>query len=106
MARVTEKYMTEKINEILDRTESGLEVSQIYATRYTNDQYEGGAARQNILLKYKDETGMSGATVMLCFYSKKQLQQEINNGCELYIKFERNCFEWELSVRSSRLKNK
>jgi hypothetical protein len=85
--RLTRKKLMDLCNEYLESVEADVRVTELYRTRYTIDQYEGGAAYFNLKIQ-------SGDSPFYCwvhiFYPLKYIEHEINEGSRLIFKPKHN----------------
>lgn len=88
MPRLTKKRLSEWIDNELLRLEIDYRVTKIETTRFTGDQYENGAAKQVIEIEGKEKDFMP--VRFLCFYSLSELQDHLNFGYQLCLKFDRH----------------
>lgn len=93
MIRLTANKLKDWVNEKFKELEIvNYECTEIQRTFYTQDQYEAGACRLNIL--FKDRTlavdHVANRHYFHCFYSLGYLQKAINNGYEMYLTYQFN----------------
>lgn len=89
MKRFTIRNLTDWINSTLwEINLSNFSVHSITRTNFTQDAYEGGAARLIITLKNNDlpENHILSHQHFYCFYTMSFLEKSINQGYELYYK--------------------
>lgn len=85
--RVTRNYIKDWVNEKFKQLEIlDFECYAVERTYFTQDQYESGACHLHINCK---SISRDLRVTFLCFYSIWYLQKEVNNGYELYLKFDR-----------------
>lgn len=80
--RVTRKYLIGWLQDKFKELELDLEVVDIHKTHLRSDEYEGGAAHWIFTIKIPT----SGLIFpILMFYPLSILQEELNNGYELFL---------------------
>lgn len=86
MTRITAPYLVKWVNYKFKELEiEHIECYEVVRTRFLPSQYEAGACRLYIRFRSVTDTNISG--YFLCLYSMKQLQNDINDGCELFLDF-------------------
>ena len=99
---VNKKYLKNWLNEQLIEMKSAFEVKEVFPTRYSNEQYENGAASIIFVLQTKKNPHRSMKPWINCFFKMKELQEQyLNADYELYIEKHGSIFmtSWEISVR-------
>lgn len=87
--RVTKRYIENWVNAKMVELEIPFCVKEVYKTRYTQDQYEGGASHFNISLHQINESERNPMLPLVnfyIFYPMWYMQQELNSGYEFYFK--------------------
>jgi len=87
--RVTKKTIIEWMNKKFDELEMfNFRVYDVERTRFTSDQYEGGAAK--LYIRVRDTNfpidSYHNSTTLLCSYSMGELQDHLNHGFDLVLK--------------------
>jgi hypothetical protein len=108
--KLTYKYLILFINEQFKKF--GIvdyEVTQIWRTYYRRDEYEAGASKMQIIFKNNTLPTNHFANFghFMCFYSLRELEQQLKNGYELYLKFDRFHIlsNLQLDVRRNNIKD-
>lgn len=97
--RITIKYLINWINEQWNAEDRDFEVTDIYKTSFTQDQYEGGAARLIIRFKHKGDDKNIMNHYFYCFASIKHLNEAVKNGYKLHLKYSNYLTETELTYK-------
>lgn len=85
--RLTSKKFLDWINEqLLENGITSHKAVEVYRTRYSTWDYEGGASKMNVRLQYiKDPDGFMSNPWFCCYYSLKEYEQEMKKGCEMVL---------------------
>lgn len=97
--RITNKKLIELVNNLFEKVEFPFSAFEVIVTRYRPYDYEGGAVKQIIKCKNPNGNEMD----VYCFYSKKELENDLNAGCRLVLKspyLRHNIYQWELDLKS------
>jgi len=75
---MTKKTLAIEINKCLDKTELQFEVlpENIYTTRFTSEQYEGGATKLSIQATHKTNSNYRNIDIY-CAYTLGELTEEL-----------------------------
>lgn len=86
--RVTRNWIKNWVNEKFKQLEIfNYECYEVNRTHFNQNDYECGACCLYIHCRHIES---GNATTFLCFYPIWYIQQEINNGLELWLKFDRH----------------
>lgn len=87
--RLTSKRLVVLVNELFDKYDiNDFRCVEIVSTRFTSDQYEGGACK--LYVYFNDLESMKNNTknnrgCMMCFYFIKDIEDHLKNGYELFL---------------------
>lgn len=85
--RITEKTFLEVVNKEFERLEiNDYKAVEAKRTHFTDDQYEGGAAKVTVKVESKNDDNVF--THFHCFYFFKEYQWYVKNGYRLFLRFE------------------
>lgn len=82
--RVTKKLLIKLVNEVFDRVELPYYVVSIERSRFTSNQYEGGAWSWCCILDYKDpDQSFHHPFRMYCYIPFYEIEHALTHGKEL-----------------------
>lgn len=83
--RITGKYLTDWINNKLKELEIDFHVTEISRTRFTGEQYEGGACKQ--IIRIASNQNENETCSFLCYFNMQELEEYVNSGWRLSLQF-------------------
>ena len=109
MQRLTGKKFLAFINQQFAKFEmSDYEAYAVERSRFTPDQYEGGACFLYVRIRTKSQSATHQRNAMscdmLCFYPLKEYAKHLANGYEMYLKMDRSGLINNMTIELRKIK--
>lgn len=91
--RLTHKKLVDWVNEQFIKFEiTNYEAYRSETTKFTSDQYSGGACKLRVFFRHKEESKRNSFAdgSFMCFFFLHEYQDHMNSGYEMYLRFGRS----------------